>query len=182
MEIARFYFIFYLYSVDGSILQSRVLLCKNSWVPQYESGVSRPIKIEHGHQGDVPTNNQRVPPLFVTNYIFISSYTPYLHWQLLQFRWQKQSLLLITTTSLERVSLDFFPFICKKYCIKTSLSKYPDHDRAGMSRLISVHLKLQVKNGVRLQVTSSSVWHGRYLTISKVTSTPAWPMGLSLKW
>ena len=103
MEIARFYFIFYLYSVDGSILQSRVLLCKNSWVPQYESGVSRPIKIEHGHQGDVPTNNQRVPPLFVTNYIFISSYTPYLHWQLLQFRWQKLSLLLIliTTTSLQ---------------------------------------------------------------------------------
>ena len=34
--------------------------------------VSRTIKISYGHHDNVPTNNQRVPPLIVTNYIFIS--------------------------------------------------------------------------------------------------------------
>ena len=138
--------------------QWRVLLCKNSSVP-YSSvvlcsirvSVRRPIKIVHGHQDDVPTNNQRVPPLIVTNYIFISSYSTYLHWQLLQFRWQKQSLLLITTTSLERFLL--ISSLILRFFIKINfLSKYPDDARAGMSHLISLHLKLQVKNGVRLQV------------------------------
>ena len=89
---SRDFYLIFIFLLLRDQYQSRVLLCKNCSVPQYQSGVSRTIKIEHGHQGDVPTNNQRVPPLIVTNYIFISSYPAYLHWQLLPFRWQKQSL------------------------------------------------------------------------------------------